>query len=259
MSYFMGIDIGSGSSKGVILQADRIAACEVVPSGLNFAAAAEQLADSLFCKASIASQDVERIAATGCGAASVEYADLTVSDLRCCARGVFYNLPLARTVIDIEGQTSRVLKLSEDGQIANFATSEKCASGSGRFIEMVSNVLQIPLAEVGPLSLRSEKPVTFTTACAVFGESEVISRVAEGIPPEDILAGLHLAMAGKIQSMLEKVGLEAECVVCGGGALNIGLLKALESVLKIRLLVPAVPQLVTALGAALMAREKVQI
>jgi (R)-2-hydroxyacyl-CoA dehydratese activating ATPase len=256
MAYFMGIDIGSGSSKGVILDTDRIVACEAIPSGLNYSSAAEQLADDLLCKASLASLDIERIAATGCGAASAGFVDLTVNDLRCCARGVFHALPAARTVIDIEGQTTRVMKLSADGQIANFATSEKCASGSGRFVEMVSNVLQIPLDKVGALSLRSGNPVTFTTACAVFGESEVISRVAEGIPPEDILAGLHLAMAGKIQSMVEKVGLEAECAVCGGGALNGGLLKALETILLTRLLVPPVPQMVTALGAALLAQEQ---
>jgi activator of 2-hydroxyglutaryl-CoA dehydratase len=115
--------------------------------------------------------------------------------------------------------------------------------------------LQIPLNEIGPLSLKAKKPVTFTTACAVFGESEAVSRVAEGVTAEDILAGVHHAMADKIYTMTERVGIEERVAICGGGALNIGLVKALETVLKIKLIMPPQPQMITALGAALFARE----
>ncbi len=179
-----------------------------------------------------------------------------MADIRCCAKGVHHLLPDARTVIDIEGQTTQVILLGKNGQIANFVTSEKCASGSGRFLEIISNVLQIPIGEIGALSLKSKKPVTFTTACAVFGESEAVSRVAEGASAADILAGVHKAMAEKIATMIERSGIEETVAVCGGGALNTGLVKAVEAALKVKVLVPPQPNLVTGLGAALFAGEK---
>jgi len=165
---------------------------------------------------------VKYVVATGQGDINVDYADERIVDLRCCAKGVFSLFPEARTVIDIGGQTTQVLRLGDHGQLTDFVTSEKCANGSGRFIDIISNVLQIPLSEIGPLSLKSHNPVTFTSACAVFGESEAVSRVAEGTPAEDILAGVHQAMSAKIKTMIERVGLENAYVLCGGGGLNIG-------------------------------------
>lgn len=255
MPYFMGIDIGTGTSKGVLLSDAELIFSYVIPSGMNYELSANQLLSELLKKGKISRENVCFVAATGSGSTSVSYRDKTVSELLCCARGIFHRLPEARTVIDIEGQTTQVFQLGKDGQLANFVTSEKCAGGSGRFLDIIANVLQIPLEELGPLSLKSTKPVTFTTSCAVFAESEAVSRVAEGIPCEDILAGVHKAMATKILTMIEKVGLEKECAVCGGGALNIGLIKSLETMLNTQLIVPAEPQMVTALGAALLAKD----
>jgi predicted CoA-substrate-specific enzyme activase len=255
MIYYMGIDIGTGTSKGVIIRDGRLVADALINSGINYKTAAEKLAAGLLDKAGISRNDIRYTVATGCGAPNVTYADENVADIRCCAKGVFHLFPDVRTIIDIEAQTTQVIRLGKNGQIAGFITSEKCASGSGRFIEIISNVLQIPLADIGPRSLRSVNPVTFTTACAVFGESEAVSRVAEGSAPEDILAGVHQAMAAKIHTMIERVGIEERVAVFGGGALNIGLVKALETALKVKLIVPPQPQLVTALGAALFAKE----
>jgi len=255
MPYYMGIDIGTSTSKGVIIQDGRTVADFLIPSGINYKTAAEKLVAGLLEKAGISRQDISYTVATGYGAGSVAYSQESAADTRCCARGMFNLYPDVRTVIDIEAQTTQVIRLGKNGQIANFVTSEKCASGSGRFIEIISNVLQIPLADIGPRSLTSKNPVAFTTACAVFGESEAVSRVAEGNAADDILAGVHKAMADKIFTMVEKVGVEERCAVCGGGALNIGLVKSLEAVLKVSLLVPLHPQLVTALGAALIAKE----
>ena len=255
MPYYMGIDIGTGTSKGVIIKDARIAADYQIPSGINYKTAAEKLASGLLEKAGLAMDDIRCKVATGYGAGSAAYADKSISDIRCCAKGIFNLFPEVRTVIDIEGQTTQVIRLGKNGQIANFVTSEKCASGSGRFLEIISNVLQIPLEDIGPLSLKSKSPVAFTTACAVFGESEAVSRVAEGVPAWDILAGVHKAMADKINTMIERIGIEERGAVCGGGALNTGLVKALEDVLKVKLMVPLQPQLVTALGAALFAKE----
>lgn len=255
MPYYMGIDIGTGTSKGVIVQNAYLEAYHCLPSGINYAVAAEKLAKELLKKARLAMTDIRNKAATGYGAGSVAYADESISDIRCCVKGIFNLFPEVRTVIDIEAQTTQVIRLGKNGQIANFVTGEKCASGSGRFLEIISNVLQIPLDDIGPRSLKSKNPVVFTTACAVFGESEAISRVAEGVSAEDILAGVHRAMADKINTMIERVGIEERCAVCGGGGLNIGLIKALEEVLKLKLVVPPQPHLVTALGAALFAKD----
>ncbi|MBM4432690.1 MAG: 2-hydroxyglutaryl-CoA dehydratase, partial [Chloroflexi bacterium] len=150
-------------------------------------------------------------------------------------------------------------KINEKGQVINFVVSEKCAAGSGRFLNIMANVLRIKLEDIGPLSLKAKKPVTFTTGCAVFGESEAISRVSEGASKEDILAGVHKALAKKVSALVERVGLEKDCAISGGGALNIGLVKSVEEELGCKLLVPPQPQFVTALGAAIMAEEKHKI
>jgi predicted CoA-substrate-specific enzyme activase len=254
MPYFMGIDIGTGTSKGVLLKDTELISNFSVPSGINYESAANQLLFELLKRGNVARQNIRFVVATGAGSSSVSYRDKTISDLICCAKGMFHLLPEVRTVIDVEGQTTQVFRLGKDGQLANFVTSEKCAGGSGRFMDIISNILQVPLEELGSLSLKSTKPVTFATSCAVFAESEAVSRVAEGIPCEDILAGVHQAMATKILTMIEKVGLEKECALCGGGALNIGLIKTVEMALNTTLMVPAEPHLVTALGAALLAQ-----
>ena len=156
----------------------------------------------------------------------------------------------------MQAQSSQVIRLNESGQVINFVVSEKCAAGSGRFLEVIANVLQIDLEDIGPLSLKSKNPITFTTNCAVFGESEAISRVSEGVSREDILAGVHRALGDKISALINRVGLEKDCAISGGGALDTGLIKNVEEKLRIQLLVPPQPQFVTALGAAIIAEEK---
>jgi (R)-2-hydroxyacyl-CoA dehydratese activating ATPase len=255
MQYYLGIDIGSVTAKGLLLGGDAILAQFILPSGTNYTLAAEKVLSGLLDISGLKREDIKFTVASGQGSSSVKYADQSVVDTRCCAAGVYHLFPSARTVIEIGGQGTLVMRLGGAGQIARFLTSEKCASGSGYFLEMISNVLQVPLEELGPLSLKSVNPVTFTTACAVFGESEAVSRIAEGASPEDIVAGVHKAMAEKISVMIERLGLEESCVICGGGALDSGLVKMLEQVIKVRLLVPERPQLVTALGAALITRE----
>jgi (R)-2-hydroxyacyl-CoA dehydratese activating ATPase len=258
MAYFLGIDIGSSTSKGILLKDRMIAADIIIPSGINYTSTASTLKSELLKRAGITQEAVQYTVATGQGSSCVRFSDQTINDLRCCARGVQSLLPEARTVIDIEGQTTQVFHLGNRGQLGSFVISEKCASGSGCFLEMIANVLQIPLEEFGRLSLKSRDPVTFSNACAVFGESEAVSRVAEGIPKEDILAGVLNALAEKITVMVEKIGLEDRCAVCGSGALNTGLISFLEEKLKTILLVPPNPPIVTALGAALMAEESFQ-
>ncbi len=255
MAWFMGIDIGSRTSKGVIIGDGEIKARYLLPSGFDYLATAEKLREGLMNEAGLPSEDVAYTVSTGQGAKSASFSDGQVADIRCCARGINSVFPSVRTAIDVQAQSSQVIKLSGDGQVINFVVSERCAAGSGRFMDVIANVLQIDLNEIGALSLKSKKTITFTTSCAVFGESEAISRVAEGIAKEDILAGMHKALASKISALINRAGMEKDCALCGGGALDIGLIKSLETELGIQLLVPPQPQFITALGAAIIAGE----
>jgi len=255
MDYFMGIDIGSGTSKGVITKDGKLLAYHLLPSGVNYRTVAQKLREELLAKVALSPEDIAYTVATGQGSGNVVFSNQQVTDIRCCARGIHNIFPSVRTIIDVQAQSSRVIRLSDGGQVTNFVSSEKCAAGGGRFLEVIANVLRIDLKDIGPLSLKSENPITFTTGCAVFGESEAISRISEGISKEDILAGVYKALAGKISALIDRVGMEKDCAISGGGGLDAGLIKSVEEKLGIKLLVPPQPQIVTALGAAIMAEE----
>jgi len=257
MAYVAGIDIGSAFSKAVIMAKSGVIAYEVVPSGGNYKITAEQVIEEALTKAEISLKDIAYTVATGYGATSVSFSSETASDISCLARGVYYLFPNARTIIDIGGQFTRVFKLNDRGKATAFLLSEKCAAGSGRFLQVIARVLQIDLEDIGELSLKSKKKVDFNTGCAVFAESEAVSRIAEGAAKEDILAGLHRTLAAKIQTMVARLGIEPDCAVVGGGAKDIGLVKSIEEGLGCKLLLPEEPRIVAALGAALVAWEKV--
>jgi predicted CoA-substrate-specific enzyme activase len=255
--YVAGIDIGSAFSKAVVMGDNKIIAYQVLPSGGNYKLTAGQVVKEALTKAELTQKDITYTVATGYGSANVSLANQTASDISCLARGVHYLFPSARTAIDIGGQFTRVFKLNDRGKATAFLLSEKCAAGSGRFLQVIARVLQIDLEDIGELSLKSKKKVDFNTGCAVFAESEAVSRIAEGASKEDILAGLHRTLAAKIQTMVERIGLEPDCAVVGGGAKDIGLVRSIEAGLSCRLLVPEEPRIVAALGAALIAWEKV--
>jgi len=255
MAWFIGIDIGSGTSKGVITKDGELVAYHLLPSGVNYRAVAQKLRQELLAKAGLSPEDITCTIATGYGGGSVPFSSYQVADMRCCARGIISVFPSVSTVIDVQGMSSQVIRVNEQGQVTKFVVSERCAAGSGRFLDIIANVLRIELKDIGPLSLRSTNPVTFTTGCAVFGESEAISRVSEGASREDILAGVHKALASKLSTLVDRVGLEKQCAISGGGGLNVGLINSVEEKLGIKLLVPSQPQCVTALGAAIMAEE----
>jgi len=256
MIYVVGIDIGSAFSKAVVMAKNKIRAYHVMPSGGDYKLTADEVAGKALKKAKLSFTDLDYTVATGYGAANVSFAGEVVTDISGDGRGVSYLFPSARTVIDIGGQFTKVFKVDERGKPTAFLLSEKCAAGSGRFLQIIAKVLQINLEDIGELSLRSKTKVDFNTGCAVFAESEAISRIAEGALKEDILAGLHRTLAAKIQTMVERVGIEPDCAMVGGGAKDIGLVRSIEKSLACRLLVPEEPQIVAALGAALIAEEK---
>jgi predicted CoA-substrate-specific enzyme activase len=256
MAWFGGIDVGSASTKFVIIQNGEFAFYYKTPSGSNFRDAAEKAFSEILKISGLTESDIASIWATGAGASRAAFAQKQVGDLSCCAMGVHRSFPEVRTVIEVGNQAAKVLRISAQGKIANFVVSEKCAAGSGRFLQVMARVLQIDLSEIGALSLKSDNPVSFTTSCAVFGESEAISRVAEGTSKEDILAGVHQALATKIMTLAERVNMEPPCAMVGGGALDIGLVKRTEAVLGVSLRVPQHPQIITAFGAALHAEDR---
>lgn len=257
MPWFMGIDIGSVISKGVITENTSLLTYCMIPSGVDYKVTSQKLKEQLLAKSGLGEEKIDYVIATGCGASNVKFANELIEGIISCARGMNSVFPSSRTVIDVGGQASRVIKIDPQGRVSNFAISEKCAAGSGRFLQIIANVLRIKLEEVGPLSLKSKKPVSFTTGCAVFGETEAITRVSEGVAKEDILAGVHEALANKISALISTVGLEEPCAIGGATALDIGLIKSIEEKLKLKLLVPPQPQIITALGAAIEAARRV--
>jgi len=236
---------------------NKIITYQVLPSGGNYKLTAERVTEKTLTEAKLSLEDIAYTVATGYGAANVSFSTETASDISCLARGVHYLFPNARTAIDIGGQFTRVLNLDDRGRATSFLFSEKCAAGSGHFLQVIAKVLQVALEDIGELSLKSKNRVDFNTGCAVFAESEAVSRIAEGAAKEDILAGLHRTLAAKIQTMVVRLGLEPDCAVVGGGAKDIGLVKSIEEGLGCCPLVPEEPQIVAALGAALLAEEKV--
>ncbi len=252
----VGVDIGSAFSKAVIFSDYSILSWAIIPSGGDYRAAADEVVSKALQKANVPLEGTSYVVATGYGAASVSFANHSVNDITCQGRGVSYLLPSVHTVIDIGGQFTRLFRVDKEGKVVTFVLSEKCAAGSGRLLQVIARVLQIDISEMGELALKSKRKVDFTTGCAVFSESEAVSRIAEGVSKEDIAAGVHRALAAKIESLVERLGVEPDCALAGGGARNIGLVRSIEERLKVNVLVPPEPQLVAALGAALIAEEK---
>jgi len=252
MKYALGIDIGSSFSKATVIGEGRLLSYAVIPSGGSFAEVAEKVSREAIEKAAISDTDISATIATGYGASAVESADRTVADISCHAAGIRHLFPSARTVMDIGSQFCRAIKLDDGGKVINFVQNEKCAGGSGKFLQVIAKILHMNIEDMGALSLESMNPVEFTTGCAVFAESEAVSRIAEGASPADILAGVHRAMSAKIINLTTRLGLAQDCVVTGGGAKDIGLVKTLETELGVKVLVPEEPWISAAIGAALL-------
>lgn len=254
---FLGIDIGSLTVKAVLLDADQHLLTQgVVPAGYGGQEAAEALAVQLLSETDTNRDRVAYTVVTGYGRVRFASADEEISEISCHARGAFYLCPQVRTVIDIGGQDSKAIRLDAHGRVLDFAMNDKCAAGTGRFLEVMASALAVRIEEFGPLALASTCPVSISSTCTVFAESEAISHIARGATKQDVAAGLHRAIASRVLGLATRVGLEAEIALTGGVALNVGMVAALEQVCAQRIVVPAHPQTVGALGAALYALHK---
>lgn len=251
-----GIDIGSITSKVVLLDDGIICGSKIGFTGYNAERAGSSIYNSLIEELGIKHENVNSIVATGYGRNSVQFADKTYTEILCHAAGAFYNNSDIRTIIDIGGQDSKVISLSPDGNVKDFSMNDKCAAGTGRFLEVIARALEIDLENFALLSLQSVKPAAISTTCTVFAESEVISLIAKGESRENIIAGIHDSVASRLSSMVYRVGLNPPVMMTGGVAKNSGLVKAIENRLGTGVLVPESAQINGALGAALLAAKQ---
>jgi len=255
MAFALGIDIGSASSKGILLGDQGLQRSFERPSGGDFRLTAEKIRKELLSQSGRSTGDISRVVATGYGSNLVSFADEVKPDIVCQAKGVSSLLPSVKTVIDVGDLYTRVLRIDGDGSVHNFLLSGKCAGGSGRILQVISKVLQVKVEEIGELSLKSKKRVEFNTGCAVFSESEAISRLSQEVTKEDLLAGIHRALAAQINSLAERMGVEQDVAMAGGGARDVGLIQALKEIRGHDILVPPNPHMTVALGAATIAME----
>jgi len=248
-----GIDIGASTAKAVILDGD-ILSKVIIPSGFDTKKTADDVFNKVLQVANITENDIEYTVATGYGRIMVPMASKTVTEITCHARGASFLDSMVRTVIDIGGQDSKGIAL-ENGKVQDFVMNDKCAAGTGRFLEVMANALEVELEELGALSLESQEKVSISSTCTVFAESEVISYKNQGKKKEDIIAGVHEAIASRIYAMVNQIPVRDKIMITGGVALNKGVVQALEMKIGKSVVVPEDPQIVGALGAALRARE----
>ena len=258
MVFALGIDIGSAASKGIALSEKGVLGSFECPSGGDFKLTAEKVKEELLSQLRVSSDDISRTVATGFGSKSVIFADEVKPDIVCHGKGVSSLLPSVKTVIDVGDLYTKVLRINSNGSVHNFLLSGKCAGGSGRILQVIAKVLQIKVEEIGELSLKSQKRVEFNTGCAVFAESEAISRLSQEVKKEDLLAGIHRALAAQIESLMERMGVELDVAIVGGGARDVGLVQALKEIRGHDILVPHNPHMTAALGAAIIAMNSLR-
>jgi predicted CoA-substrate-specific enzyme activase len=253
--YTAGIDIGSISTKAAIMEGDRMVASRVIFTGYNAETAGKKVFEMVLEDANLASRDVGRVIATGYGRKSVAFADRAVTEIMCHAAGARYMNPQIRAVIDIGGQDSKAILLDETGRVVNFAMNDKCAAGTGRFLEVMARALEVDLDEFGRLSLQAAAPSKISSLCTVFAESEVISLIARGEKRENIIAGIHESICIRVLAMANRVGVRDPIAMTGGVAKNIGVVKAFEKAVGLPVAVSEYAQINGAIGAALLAQK----
>ena len=259
MTLYAGIDIGSLSTDVVLLDGNlAVVGSSIIATGASTRKAAREALDAALLAGGAKEQAIAFTVATGYGRESAEGSDLRVTEITCHARGARRLFPEALTVLDIGGQDCKVIRLGPDGKVADFAMNDKCAAGTGRFLEVMARTLEMDLERMGERSLLATRSLPVSSTCTVFAESEVVSLIASGAAPEEIAWGVHHAISERIAALAERLGMASPAVLTGGVAKNPGARKALEDRFRIRFLVPEEPQLTGALGAALIAFERSQ-
>lgn len=244
-------------TKVVILNGGTIASI-IGPTGPEHRRLANQVMEKALNQAALSFEKITYIVSTGYGRINVPFADKQFTEITCHAKGIARLFPEAKTIIDIGGQDVKGIKIDANGKMIDFAMNDKCAAGTGRFIEVIADTLGIPLDKVGALSLQSKNPAKISNICTIWAQQEVAASLAEGVPVFDLLAGVHQSLADRIIRMVNRLKVEEAIVVTGGGGKNKGLLKALSEQLGYQILVPEEPLITGALGAALLGKEIVE-
>jgi len=259
MIYGAGVDVGSTQTKALIVDERRqIVARSLIATGANVSRAAENAFVKACEAASLPREAVGYVVGTGYGRYKVTFGDAQITEITCHGRGAQSLFPATRTVIDMGGQDTKAIKVGADGSVIDFSMNDKCAAGTGRFLSAAADVTGVGLDEIGPLSLQAKTPVRLTSVCTVFVESDIMSYLAQRKTVEDILGGVHKAIATRTMSLVRRVGVEEEITFTGGVSLNIGMVRALEEVLGKPINVSDEGHYMGALGAALFALERAQ-
>ncbi len=250
----IGIDAGSLTTKAVLMEESKVLSRALVHSSTRNAAVAA--IDECLAKAGLKAGDVLAIVATGIGRNEVAQATGHATEIICDARGAVQALPDARTVMDLGAESSRLIRCDSSGRVTDFVLNDKCAAGTGVFMDAMSKALRVPMPDMGELSLKSTQDVNITSMCVVFAESEVVSQIHRKVAKEDILSGIHKSIATRLYGMLNRVGNEKQVVAVGGLARNIGVIKWIRELAGTEVLVPEYPEYAGAVGAALIAADR---
>ncbi|HEY4685656.1 MAG TPA: acyl-CoA dehydratase activase [Dehalococcoidia bacterium] len=259
MLYGAGVDVGSTQTKAIILDERReIVGRSLIDTGAYVSQAAERAFQEAVEDAGLRREDIGYVVGTGYGRFKVTFGDAQITEISCHARGANLIFPGTRTVIDMGGQDAKGIKIGESGDVKDFVMNDKCAAGTGRFLANSAEALGLSLDAIGPLSLKGTSPVRLSTVCAVFVESDIMSYMAQGKKVEDILAGVHSAIASRTVALVRRVGIEAEVTFTGGVSRNLGMVKALEEKLQLPVNVSFESHYMGAIGAALLALERAE-
>jgi predicted CoA-substrate-specific enzyme activase len=256
--FFSGVDVGSLTSKAVIMKDNRIVKSVIIKSKARPWESADEVMGMALDQAGLTMKDIKNCVGTGYGRDKISFIDEAVSEIACHGKGARWLVPSVRTVIDIGGQDCKALRLDAKGDMMKFITNDKCASGTGRFLEVMAKVMNLNLDELGEMSAKSKQPITFASACTVWAQADVIQQLNDKVPIEDIAAGVNNAMASRMAILANSIGLENDVCMTGGVAKNNGVVNALEKNLGIRIkrIRREDPQIAGAIGAALFAMEK---
>ncbi len=248
-----GIDVGSITAKAALVKDGKLLASAIIHTGYNSRKAGQKVYAAVLSESGVRPEDVEKVIATGYGRNSVDFAHKAITEITCHAAGAYYLNPGVRSIIDIGGQDSKAISLDENGKVRDFAMNDKCAAGTGRFLEVMARALEVDLDDFGDLSLTAEAPASISSLCTVFAESEVISLISKGENRPNIIAGIHQSVAARVVAMANRVGIAEPLMMTGGVAKNIGVVRAIEAKTGKTLLVSENAQVNGAIGAAVLA------
>jgi predicted CoA-substrate-specific enzyme activase len=253
-----GIDIGSRGAKSVIMKDNSVISSFIGDTGPESVKTSYIAIEQVLKGTGLKLENLEYVVATGYGRVLVPFAKENISEISCHARGVNWYFPTVRTILDMGGQDCKAIRLDQEGKVTNFIMNDKCAGGTGRFLEMIADVLQIPLSQVGSIALESKNSVPFNTICAVFAKSDAITYLRKGVPKSDILSGLNEAIATRCLNLLKRVSITADFSITGGVSKNSGMVAKLTGKVGLKPLLCPDPQLAGAIGAALFAQDRLK-